>query len=691
MSGLGRLGSQRPRPPDRAVRSGPLPPLAPAYVARQETGLRPGLYPGHTIVLAPAGEEAAVRAGAGWPGQPPWEAGRQGLRGRAAGAPGADTSGGYPPALASSGTGKTQLAAALARAHAETGAVHLVAWIPATGRDAVLAGYAQALADLTGQEPAEGPEQAAARFLEWLGQAGRPWLVVLDDLADPAALDGLWPRGPSGQVIVTTPQPQAAAQANRPRLVPVGPFSAREALGYLSGRLAEDPDQRVGGLDLAIELGLLPLALGLAASVISLTGVDCRAYRARLAEHKPAAAASPDPYAAIMAAAWSLSVAVADQLPPAGLASRVLTLVSVLGPHGIPGDLLTGEAACAYLSTAAGGFGVDAAQVRAAARNLARAGLVAIDGGNPDRTVLAHPLVQAVCRHHRTPAQTEQAARAAADALAELWSRGERSPATAQALRDCTAALHEVAGPVLWSPECHQALLLAGQSLDDGGLAGPAVGYWQAMLDASTRHLGPSHAQTLAVRASLAHAYRQAGRPEDAIALAERTLAEYERALGSRHRRTVAARVRLAEVYGAAGRHKEAIAQGKRALADSESGGGQGGPDTVAVRASLAEIYRVAGRVKDAIALGKRALADFERVRGPDHPETITARANLASSYLSARKLAYAIKEYERALADFERVLGPGHRLTQVTRENLEEAAACARSALGIDLRSPRP
>ena len=41
-----------------------------------------------------------------------------------------------------------------------------------------------------------------ARFLEALA-APQGLLVVLDDLQDPADLDGLWPEGSSGRVLVT--------------------------------------------------------------------------------------------------------------------------------------------------------------------------------------------------------------------------------------------------------------------------------------------------------------------------------------------------------------------------------------------------------------------------------------------------------------------------------------------------------
>ena len=132
------------------------------------------------------------------------------------------------------GTGKTSLAATLAYECHAVQAAHLVLWVTATGRDAVVTGYAQALRDL-GEGPYQGesPEHAADRFLDWLKRPDLPWLVVLDDVADPAVADGLWPAGPAGRVLVTTANPDAAAAPDpwltRPMCAPRWATSAGQA------------------------------------------------------------------------------------------------------------------------------------------------------------------------------------------------------------------------------------------------------------------------------------------------------------------------------------------------------------------------------------------------------------------------------------------------------------------------------
>jgi len=665
--------------------SGLIPQLADAHVPRTETGLglAASLAAGETGVLIPGGDAAASLGALG-------------------------------------GTGKTQLAAAIAHALWERGALELLVWVTPSSRDAVVTTYAQALHDV-GEAGGEGTEQTAARFLDWLAETGRPWLVVLDDLADPAVLEGMWPQGPSGRVLVTTRRPDTAVRAYRPRLVEVSTFSPREALAYLSAKLQADPDQWIGALDLAGDLGYLPIALAQAAALMADTGLDCRQYRARIAERMQHLADSPaGAYPAIAAAAWSLGAELAEQLPPAGLARPALALVSMLDPTGIPGAVLTSQAACAYLGHHRPSSPVDEMQARTTLYNLARAGLVTIDTTSAARTVRVHELVQATVRQNLPAAECDEAALAAAEALLQAWPRRAVPPSFEQALRDCTARLHEIAGRLLWTPECHPVLLEAGRSLEAGGLAGPAARYWQSMLDISqaelgtghahtvlardrlaTAHeasghpgdaaqvyqevlderqrlLGPAHPDTVATRASLARAYSAAGRSDEAVGLAERNLAEAERVRGARHPDTLTARGQLARAYLDAGLTDQGIAAYQHTVTARERVLGPAHPDTVAARSDLAHAYRVAGQQGKALQLYERILSDQDRALGPGHPDTLAARGNLASAYRAAGRLKDALPVYRRTLADRERVQGPDHPDTIAARGSLADTCFMA-------------
>ena len=96
--------------------------------------------------------------------------------------------------------GKTQLAVSVAQSLWHAGAVDLVIWLTATTRASVLSGYATAAAAV-GSQFSGNADAVTARFLGWLRDTDRPWLVVLDDLTAAVALDDgfPWPAGrPAG-------------------------------------------------------------------------------------------------------------------------------------------------------------------------------------------------------------------------------------------------------------------------------------------------------------------------------------------------------------------------------------------------------------------------------------------------------------------------------------------------------------
>ena len=619
--------------------SGLIPQLADSYVPRQETGLglAATLAPGDTAVLIPADEANRTLGGLG-------------------------------------GTGKTQLALAVAHALWDRHALDLVLWLTPSSRDAVVTGYAQAMQDV-GRPTTDGPEATAAHFLDWLTQTDRPWLVILDDLADATALEGLWPHGPHGRVLVTSRLPDTAVRAYRPRAVEVGPFSPRESLAYLSSRLHADPDQWIGALDLAGDLGHLPIALAQAAALMAETGLDCRQYRARIADRmQRLAGGAAGTYPSIVASTWALAAEFAEQIPPAGLARPALALVAMLDPNGIPGTVLTSQAACAYLTRYRRSAPVDEMQARAALYNLARAGLVSIDTTSAARTVRVHNLVQATVQQNLTAAESDEAARAAAEALFQAWPRTPVPTSFEQALRDCTMRLEAAVGRVLWTPECHPVLVRAGRSLEAAGLTETAASYWLSMLETSQAELGPNHAQTILARDRLGAAYEAAGRPNDAVEVYQESLNERQRLLGAGHPDTVTARANLARAYRAAGRASEAVQLAERVLAESEQGRGARHPDTLTAREELGEAYLGAGLGDRAIAAFQRTLADRERVLGQAHPDTLAARADLAHAYRAAGQPEKALPLHERLVADRERTLGPDDPETLAARSHLAYA-----------------
>jgi tetratricopeptide (TPR) repeat protein len=621
------------------VRSGTVPAVADGYTDRLETApdLAAVLRTGAALALVP---DRASGTGPG-PG------------------PGADAT--ARDWLRSSG--KTQLAAAFAESLWQSRRLDLLVWIEATSRASVLSGYAAATAAVTGRGQASSCESVAAQFLSYLAETNRSWLVVLDDLADPGELDGLWPTGPAGRLLVTCAD--AAAVPRGLPVMPVGLFNSREALSYLTERLSANRGQRLGAIDLVGVMGPEPVALSQASAVIASSSMSCNDYRDYFERSREQLAASSGALPSASAVTWPLSFERATQLAPGGSVQSMLALTAVLDGHGIPGTVLTAPAAAGYLaggSALAGGAAPAGGEVaRAALAALERVGLLSVELETAPPTVRISPVLQAALRAAMPQGMLDQAARVAADALLQAWPAPEPPGWPASGLRSCAAALRQVAGNRLWAAGCHPVLPRTGDSLDHARLTGPAVDHWRDLVTTSDQLLGAGHPQTILAGGRLAEACLAAGRPDDAATWFQRLLDTQAVHLGADHHDLIGTRLRLGHALVEARQLDRAVSVLDRVLSDCEQASGPEHADTLGARDELAAAYLAAGRHSDAINAYRRTLADRERSQGPRHPETMTTRQGLADSYLASGQVKEAVSAYRRVAADRERVLGLDH------------------------------
>ncbi|MFI6585646.1 tetratricopeptide repeat protein [Embleya sp. NPDC050493] len=585
------------------------------------------------------------------------------------------------------GTGKSQLAAAYAH-QARADGVDLVLWVNAADTEQVITSYATAarLVAAPGAAGADAEDDARA-FVNWLATTSRSWLVVLDDITHPRALEPWWPPAPSrsgsGRVSASTRRREALLSGGGRVVIDVDTYTQAEAEAYLRERLTRAGKAHL--LDevaprLARELGLLPLALAHAAAYMINEDVTCGRYlrlftagTARLDKLLPQDA-DTEQYGRPVAAALLLSLDAAQLAEPAGLAAPALTLAAFLDPAGHPRSLWTHPGVLDHLDThrtptpGTDHTRVDAEGAHAVLRLLHRYGLITDDSRNDPRAVRIHALTARAIREGASDAELPALARTAADALLGMWPEQDHTDTDlAAVLRTNTHTLATHAGDLLW----HPILYRTGKSLLDTGLHSASTAHWERTTADAERLLGEEHPDTLAARADLAVSYLRAGRTGEAIALQERVLADSERLLGEEHPDTLTARANLAVSYSQAGRTGEAIALLERGLADSERLLGEEHPDTLTARANLAVLYSDAGRTGEATALQERVLADRERLLGEEHPKTLTARANLAVSYWQAGRTGEAIALQERVLADRERLLGEEHPDTLTAAANL--------------------
>jgi NB-ARC domain len=463
------------------------------------------------------------------------------------------------------GVGKTQLAADYARTAFASGRLDVLVWVTVASRQAVIDGYTRAAVELLGVEP---DEDSAQRFLAWLqpsaARAACRWLVVLDDLADPADLTGLWPpMCASGRAVVTTRRRGAALTGPGRRRVDVGVFTPAEASAALHQVLAErghpaQPPEQVEAL--AAELGFLPLALSQAAAYITNEDIGVQRYRDLLAnkllhEVVPEEGELPDDHQRIISATWELSIDQADAARPAGLARPVLQMASMLDPAGIPQAVLSSPPALDHLATYLPGreHVVDEATVDAALRVLHRYSLIDHDRALIYREVRVHQLVQRATRENLNaqadlgPDLYAALAVTVADALEAVWPEAERDE-LGQVLRASTAALQQAAGPSLWSQDegGHGVLFRSATSLGEAGQVTAARDAYTSLYRTALRYLGPDRPGILATRGNLARWRGEAGDPAGAATATEEMLADCLRVLGPDHPHTLVTRGNLA-------------------------------------------------------------------------------------------------------------------------------------------------
>ncbi|MGW7043248.1 tetratricopeptide repeat protein [Streptomyces avermitilis] len=601
------------------------------------------------------------------------------------------------------GVGKTQLAADYARTAWAVGDLDVLVWITASARSPLVTGYAQAGIELCRADP-DYPEQAAQEFLAWLtpkaGAEPCRWLIVLDDVADPDDLRGLWPPASEhGHTLVTTRRRDAALTGEGRRLIEVGLFTDAEAASYLTKSLAthgrSEPSDQITVL--AADLGHLPLALSQAAAYLIDSGEDVATYRDLLANRAitlddAAPDRLPDDQVVAVAAAWSLSLDRADTLRPIGLARPMLHLAALLDSNGIPQDVLTSQPALAHLTahrtrtcqnTTGEPASVSLRDAVRALRALHRLSLIDHSPNTPYQAVRVHQLIQRATRDTLTPDQHAQYARTAADALLAAWPDIERDTVLAQALRANTDALTGCAENALYGPDAHEVLYLLGESLGGSGQDSAAASYFQDLVDTTTFHLGPDHPDTLTARYHLAYWRGFAGDAAGAATAFTDLLTDRVRVLGPNHRDTLATRRELArwrrvtwDLAGAAAMLAGLLSDCLRVL-------GPDHPDTLATRWTMARLQAIAGDAARAASAFAKLLADRERVLGPDHPETLATRREVARWRGVDGDAEGAAAMLADLLPDCLRVLGPDDINTLITRRLLARFRRGAGDAAG--------
>jgi len=557
------------------------------------------------------------------------------------------------------GAGKTSVAVEYAHRHlAEVG----VAWQFTAEDPAVLAaGFGELAAQLGAlrRRDVRGP---VASVHAALAAYPAEWLLVFDNAPDRASVVRFLPPAGRGRVLVTSrsglwPPGQSLD-------VPV--LDTGVAAGFLVSR-SGDADRRAA-VELAGELGGLPLALEQAAARIQATGDSLAGYLASFRQRRPdmLARGEPTEYDSTVAATWSLAFEQLEQSAPG--AAGLLRLLACCAPEAIPLRLLLQPR-----DGLADGLAAEVAAVLvplledplAAGDAIAALRRYSLISPPADGLVSVHRLVQAVTADQMTAE------------LADQWHQA--AAALIEAAIPDDADLPET-WPVFAALLPHARVALADDSDDISRLAnylGERGNYASALeLQRRFHHalegsLGPEHPHTLAASVSLADFTGEVGDEAAARDQIAALLPELERVFGPEDPTTVAARHGLAYWTGRAGDMAGARDQTAALLPMCEQVLGPEHPQTLSVRTNLARWTGAAGDAAAARDQFVALLAIYERVLGPEHPHTLATRGELARWTGLAGDPAGARDQWAAVLSMRERVLGPKHPHTLGARRNL--------------------
>jgi hypothetical protein len=550
------------------------------------------------------------------------------------------------------GAGKTSVAVEYAYRHlAEVG----VAWQVACENTTVLAaGFGELAAQLGARELADTRDPVASVHAVLAAfQAG--WMLIFDNAADLASVEAFLPPAGPGRVLITSRN--ALWPPGKVLDVPVlSPDIAAEFLVTRTGQ----PD-RQSALELAREVGGLPLALEQAGAYVQASGGSLAGYLALFRRRRPEmlARGGTGEYGETVATTWSLAFTDLEQSAPQ--AAGLLRLLAFCAPEAVPLRLLLqprpglADDVPAEVAAVLVPLLVDELAVGDAVAALRRYSLVTPAG---DGLVLVHRLVQAVTAD-QMPKELRDAWHGAAGAAIEAAL--PEDPLQPDSWPDFAVLLpHAQAGLSADSP----GMQLIGAYLAASGSYVAAREFSQRMLEAQVRALGPEHPQTLATRIGLAGFTGLAGDAVGARDQLAALLPVIERVFGPEDPATLATAGALARWTGEAGDPVGARDQIAVLLPVIERVLGPEDPVTLFTVGTLAFWSEIAGDAASDPDQLAAALPVVERVLGPEHPQTLIAAETLATFIGMAGDVAGARDRYAALLPVYERVLGPEHPQT---------------------------
>jgi hypothetical protein len=439
------------------------------------------------------------------------------------------------------GTGKTSLALAYAYRHL---AELALAWqFPAEDPTVLTAEFSELAVQLGARDLAD-VRDAVASVHGVLATLPGEWLLIFDNALDFASVQAFLPPAGRGRVLITSRNPNwPSGQA-----MDVSVLDAGVAAGFLVNRTGDRDSQ--AALELATELGGLPLALEQAVGYIQTTGTGLARYLALFRDRRADLLARGEVAGHPADVAVTLGLAVSRLGDEAPAAEGLLRLLACLRPEPVPLALLLADPQAPDelapgVAARVGSLLADPVAVGDAVAALRRYSLVTLAG---DGLVLLHRLVQAITLAQMSAEVADQWKQTAAALIEAAIPADTQSPAAwsvcAVLLPHARAVLDLTSGG-MWQ---------IAQYLGASGSYLAARDLFQLIIDALAEDdaHGPEHPGVLAARAGLARFTGEAGDAAGARDQYAALLPIEERVLGPEHPSTLTTRGNLAAWTGEA-------------------------------------------------------------------------------------------------------------------------------------------
>ncbi|MEV4276336.1 FxSxx-COOH system tetratricopeptide repeat protein [Actinoplanes xinjiangensis] len=621
------------------------------------------------------------------------------------------------------GVGKTQFA--LAYAHSTRSKLRVGWLVPASNRVSALSSLADLAAALGFHEL--NRKAAAGKAVSYLSESSG-WLLIFDDAYKLSDLTGLVPTGIDGAVVITSRNPGFDRSADSLLL---RPFDDEHALEFLRNRSHDD--DMGAAKELASALGNLPLALEHAATYCMEAGIGMAEYLQRYQRHRTILIEDPT-----RPASRGLHTTVRMAVDRAAKQARgvrlVLQLLSMLGPHDVPTELITGVVSRPRRWTSsvlANPLAVDRAiralrqsslLISASTSHLRVHELVAratrdqaferrspvwwklsfasarkartldtavrlideylpLDTRVPPswaKASLVYPHLEAVLGHVETQHLSRRRARRLATVVGRLGTHLFHSGDFASGEDLCRQALAICRSQGDTDAEYSQeAAFELTVILHYNGWLEEARELGEALVATRMRLYGPHDRRTIAAMNRLGGVLMDIpGSLEEAKDLFERVLAESLAIFDAEHVQVLFTRNNLAKTLRLLGEYELALDLSEQVLSVGRRVLGDDHPDVLVWIHNVAEARRATGRLEGAYELHHEALQRRITVLGAQHPLTVVSQTNLAHTAAALGYTAEARALYEEALHAAAVTLDENHRWTVDARDGLSRTAS---------------